>query len=128
MIPTFVDMTTDKFVIVWNEDCSVPTPPESVQVYISKFTQGKLATASSTNSASFPMSATWNADNIGAGTGAYSLDSMSVNPYQTETVAMDYGADYSTNEVLTGPVVGASCETEDAKAFELEGYWQVPVF
>ena len=35
---------------------------------------------------------------------------------------MDSGADYSTNEILTGEVVGASCETEGAKAFALAGY------
>jgi methionine-rich copper-binding protein CopC len=120
-VPAFTNLQSDKYVIVWNHDCSQPTPtPESVKVMISKFVQGALATTQTANSSAFPMSATWNAANIGAGTGSYTLDSTSATPYQTMTVAMTPGADYSTNEDLSGNVVATSCEA--GKPFSLVGY------
>ncbi len=98
----------------------VPEAPTSVTVTINKFVDGSPATATSTGSAEFPMSATWNATNIGAGTGTYGLGASNETPYEAMTVAMDSGADYTTNEVFTGDVVGAQCA--DGKPFALVGY------
>ncbi len=77
-----------------------------------------MATANSAQSMDFPMMSTWNADNIGAGSGQYTLGTA--NTYTAETAEMSSGADYTTNEVTDGPVVGLSCETENTYA--LEGY------
>lgn len=104
----------------------VPNTEEhnDVTVTILKYLNGQMATASSTNGASFPMSATWNAANIGAGTGSYDLAAAGFNgdptPYRAITSPMTYGASYSTNEVVGGAVVGASCTT--GQPFSLVGY------
>jgi len=120
--PSFTDMQSDKYVIVMNETCVAPTP--DVTVTISKFIDGAMATAVSADNSAFPMEATWNATNIGAGAGAYDLDADGFNgdptPYQAITAMMTSGADYSTNEVVGGPVVGATCA--DGKPYALAGY------
>lgn len=119
--PAFTGMETDKYVIVWNEDCTPPVEPETVGVTISKYIDGEPATAESADGASFPMTATWNdPEGIGAGTGTYTLDGSSSPAYETETVVFSEGADYSTNEVVGGDVVGASCTTE--QPYALQGY------
>ena len=92
----------------------------TVAVTITKFIQGQQATAQTADNADFPMTSTWNADNLGAGTGTYSLSDTGTTPYQAVTAAMTQGADYQTEEVLDGSVVGEHCETE--KPFALEGY------
>ncbi len=91
---------------------------------------GVHADASSTDSTSFQMSATWAADNIGPGTGAYALGptgSNSPNPYEAMTVDMTSGANYATNEILDGTTVGAVCTIATSSAptipaFTLLGY------
>lgn len=95
-------------------------PGDDVQVIIHKFVQQVMATESSADGMSFPMSSTWDADNVGAGTGEYALDDSNVTPYEAMTVEMTSGADYTTHEILSGDIVGASCE--DGKPFALEGY------
>lgn len=102
-----------------------PTPaaPSTVKVTIDKYVDGTMATASNSNSSSFPMTATWNAANIGAGSGAYTLGptgSNSANPYEAVTTDMSSNASYSTSEDLSGPVVGADCTT--GKPYMLAGY------
>lgn len=97
-----------------------PVAPATVTVTIEKFVGGAMATALSANNADFPMTSTWDADNIGAGTGAYALSETNETPYKAVTSVMSKGADYSTGEVLTGPVVSASCASE--KPFALVGY------
>ncbi len=124
--PSFNNLQQDKYVIVWNVDCSSatttpPTATSSVQVHINKFVNGAQATSatSSASSTSFTMNAAWDAANIGAGAGQYMLDTG--NSYATETVALDSGADYATNEVLDSNV-GAACSTSTTNAFALLGY------
>lgn len=92
----------------------------TVTVTIEKFVQGSLATAVSADNADFPMTATWDAENIGAGTGSYTLSEMNDIPYQAVTVEMTKGADYETNELVDGDVVGAQCAA--GKPFALNGY------
>ena len=95
----------------------------NMTVTIDKFIDGRMATAASANNSAFPMSATWNATNIGAGSGAYALSSTgfnSANPYEAVTAQMTPGASYSTNEVTTGSVVGASCAA--GHPYALVGY------
>lgn len=87
----------------------------TVTVTIQKYIDGNQATASSSDSLSFPMSASW--DNDGEGSGSYALNAG--NSYQAMTSAMKKGADYSTHEVF-GETAGASCE--DGKPFALVGY------
>lgn len=99
-------------------------PAPDVTVTINKFVNGAQATAESADGLAFPMSATWSAENIGAGVGSYDLDADGFNgdptPYQAITSEMTSGADYSTNETFDGPNVGASCD--DGKPFALMGY------
>lgn len=101
-----------------------PPAPQLVTVIIDKFIDGSMATAGSANSSAFPMTATWSATNIGAGTGTYDLDADGFNgdptPYQAITSPMSSGADYTTSEITGGSVVGASCA--DGKPFALVGY------
>lgn len=102
-----------------------PNPvPTTVKVTIDKFIDGAQATATTANNSAFPMSATWNATNIGAGTGSYDLDADGFNgnptPYQAITADMTVGADYSTYEVTGGSVVGADCTT--GQPYALVGY------
>lgn len=99
------------------------TPVSTVKVTIDKFIDGTMATAVSANNSAFPMSATWNATNIGAGTGSYALSTVGFNnpnPYEAVTADMSVGANYSTNEVTGGAVVGASCAA--GKPYALVGY------
>lgn len=98
-------------------------PPPPVTVTIVKYVDGVHATAGTADSAAFPMSATWNATNIGAGSGSFSLSTVGFNnpnPYEATTASMTSGADYSTNEVTGGAVVGANCA--EGKPFALVGY------
>lgn len=107
-------------------DYCIPPAPENVTVTIAKYIDGEAATEGAADGADFPMSATWSdlADGgIGAGSGEYALSETGFNnpnPYEATTAEMQPGADYSTNEILTGSVVGASCE--DGKPFALVGY------
>ncbi len=103
---------------------STIAPAPDVTVTIDKFIDGAMATAVSADNSAFPMTATWNATNIGAGSGNYDLDADGFNgdptPYQAITSMMTSGASYSTNEVVGGPVVGATCQ--DGKPYALSGY------
>lgn len=104
----------------------VPTNPNQdfVQVNIVKFVEGKKASASSAAGTSFPMQATWVTDNMGTGTGEYSLNSGGYGdipiPYEAMTAMMNSGSDYTTQELTNSDAVGATCEAE--KPFTLVGY------
>ena len=93
---------------------------QNVTVTIEKFIQGAPATAATANNADFPMTATWDAENIGDGTGSYVLSASNTVPYQAVTATMTKGADYKTKELVNGAVVGAQCAT--GKPFALQGY------
>lgn len=95
-------------------------PSPTVTVTIEKFVQGVMATAVTANNADFPMSSTWDAENIGTGTALYLLSETNTTPYKAVTGEMTEGADYETNELLNGDVVGAQCA--DGKPFALQGY------
>lgn len=99
------------------------TPPdqEQVQVHIYKYLKDADDQIALATEGSFPMTATWNATNIGAGTGGYSLDSG--NSYHAATTDMDEQADYSTAEVTDGSVVvPVHNETCPADKYRLVGY------
>ncbi len=124
-VPAFTNLTNDKFVIVWNNDCTVVVPPaETVKVQINKYVDGVQATGASADALAFVMSATWASTSHGSGTGAYELDAngyeADTTPYQASTVEFNSGADYSTSETIDGTVVGASCAA--ATPFTLVGY------
>ena len=97
-----------------------PVAPTNVTVTINKFVQGVMATALNSDNADFPMTATWDATNIGAGEGSYALSETNQTAYQAKTTEMSLGADYSTKEMVNGDVVGAQCAT--GKPFALVGY------
>jgi hypothetical protein len=100
-----------------------PTAP-TVKVTIDKYIDGTMATTASANSSSFPMQSSWSADNIGSGSGNYSLSPTgynSPNPYEAVTSDMSQGASYSTNEVTGGSVVAAAC-TVGGAPYALVGY------
>ncbi len=76
-------------------------PVSFVKVTIAKFINGVQATAENTGGASFPMTASWSAENIGTSSGSFSLSSTGFNnptPYQATTSDMTVGADYSVSE------------------------------
>lgn len=98
----------------------VATTSPTATVTILKFVQGVLATATTADSADFPMTASWDASNIGAGTGEYTLSEASTVPYQAVTVPMTKGATYATAELLLGDTVAAACEL--GTPFALQGY------
>lgn len=102
---------------------SGPTPASTVKVVIDKYIDGVQATALSANNSAFPMTATWNAINLGAGSGNYDIGVVgfnSPNPYEAITGDMTAGADYTTSEITGGSIVGASCA--DGKPYALVGY------
>ena len=91
--------------------------PPPVTVTIAKYFNGVPATADLTGSASYPMASSWNATNIGAGSGFYALGSSGFNnpnPYQATTSDMTSGASYSTNEVTNATngilPIGTQCQ------------------
>lgn len=91
--------------------------PAPVTVTIVKYVDGTHATAVNAEGQSFPMQSCWSATNIGAGCGSYSLAPAS---YEAQTASMSSGADYSTNEDMSGSSVGADCAA--GKPFALVGY------
>ncbi|MBX4200805.1 hypothetical protein KW786_01620 [Candidatus Parcubacteria bacterium] len=105
----------------------IPPTPESVKVTIVKYVNGMAATAANTNSATFTMNATWNATNIGSGSGQFTLSPTGFNsptPYQAVTADMTSGGSYSTSEVMNS-TTGAQCPaqgTEGGVPFMLMGY------
>ncbi len=103
---------------VLNFTTDTPPMPSSVKVTITKYINGAQATANNTNSASFPMSATWSATNIGSGTGSYALSTVGFNnpdAYKATTSDMSPGANYSTEET-------ASTSCTEAYPFSFVGY------
>lgn len=112
------------YCVAWNVPTEVPENPSTVKVTILKFVDGILATAQNAFNNAFPMVSAWNAVNLGgAGNGSYTLNSAgfnSPNAYEAVTSNMTAGADYSTSEVLSGSLVGTSCE--DQKDYALAGY------
>lgn len=118
--PSFTNLQTDQYVIVWNEDCT----PEFVDVTIIKYVDGAHATTVNANSAIFPFTATYNASNIGAGSDPFSIGPVgnnTPNAYEAMTIPLASGADYKAEENTSGnDVVGATCA--DGKPFALQGY------
>lgn len=98
-----------------------PTNPGTVTVTINKFIDGSQATMNSANSADFPMVSTTTASNLNSGnqmSGDYELNTA--DSYQAVTSDMAVGANYATNEITDGSVVGTSCDT--TQPFSLVGY------
>jgi hypothetical protein len=120
--PSFTNLMTDKFVIVWNEDCTPPVVDEPTsQVQINKYIDGEQATSETADNSDFLMNATWESTSHGAGTGQYTLnESNDPTAYQESTVEFNDGANYTTSEVVDGMIVSASCTTESM--YELVGY------
>lgn len=111
-----VIVNTDSLITTYDFE---PAPlPAFVKVTIAKYINGMVATAENTNNTSFPMVASWSAENIGTGSGNYTLSSTGFNnpnPYQATTSDMTTGADYSTYEDAA-----TSCTTESP--YVLSGY------
>ena len=123
------DATTNPTGLLYKADINycvpaVVTPPSTVQVSILKFVDGAMATASTSDSQSFPMGSSWSAGGDSAtSTGSYTLSPTgfgTTTAYAAETSAMALGSNYGTNETTDGAVVGASCN--DEKPFALVGY------
>jgi hypothetical protein len=82
-----------------------PNTPSTLKVHILKYLDGVQADATSASGYQFPMTATWNALNIGAGTGNYVLGNNfggAVDLYGADTASMSVPADYTTSEVTGG--------------------------
>lgn len=74
-------------------------------VTIVKYLNGVQATTTLTGGVSYPMLASWNAANIGVGSGSYALGPTGFNnpnPYFATTSDLTSGASYSTHEVTGG--------------------------
>jgi uncharacterized protein (DUF2141 family) len=103
-----------------------PTPAPTYQVHILKYLDGVKATAVSANNYQFPMTATWSAANIGAGTGSYVLGNShggAADLYGADTSAMTGPYDYTTSEVTEGAsqVVASKALCTPGKYY-LDGY------
>lgn len=100
-------------------------PSEFVTVTIVKYIDGEHATVENADGASFLMTSSWDAENIGAGSGAYSLSTAgfnNANPYRATTSDMTPGASYSTQEEMN-EVVSLNCtEGEGSTPFAFVGY------
>ncbi len=125
--PSFTGLEDDKYVIVWNRDCATPY---TIKVRVLKHLNGLEATASSSNSYLFPISATWQAANLNGGaetTGSFSLGNNFGGAsalYGADSAAMEAGASYSLSEVTTGTstqVVATSTDCAPGK-YLLQGY------
>jgi len=120
--PAFTGLTSDKYVITWNETCATTT--EDVSVTIVKYVGGVHATAANASSTPFPMVSSWDATNLGgAGSGTYTLSTTGFNTpnaYEAVTSDMTSGSDYSTSEDTSTSVVGPNCSS--GQAFRLVGY------
>ena len=120
--PSFSNLTNDAFILVWNKTCPQVA---TLKVHILKYLDGTKAIVVAANY-QFPMTATWNAVNIGAGTGTYVLGTNfggAADLYGADTTAMSAPADYSTAEITdnTSQVV-ASPELCSAGKYLLNGY------
>ncbi len=112
------EMTTLLDNVTINSTTYTFPPPPPVTVTIHKYVDGVHADATNAEGQSFPMQSCWDAVNLGGpGCGVFSLTPTT---YDAQTSSMTSGADYSTNEDLTGPSVGASCA--EGKPFALVGY------
>ncbi len=83
----------------------VPPAQETATVYIMKYLKtanGTEQVLDGSGAPAFPMTASWNATNIGAGSGGYTLTAPT---YGATTSAMSSPADYTTSEVTDGSVV-----------------------
>jgi hypothetical protein len=99
----------------------------TVKVTIVKFLDGAIATANSASNNSFAMSSTWNAQNIGSGSGTFSLGPTGFNnsnAYTATTADMSVGASYSTHETFgQGSNTGQVCHPgQNSPTYELMGY------
>lgn len=118
--PSFTNLTSDKFIVVWNKTCQV-TPPTMLKVHILKYLDGQKATAdaNSANGYQFPMTATWETANLNGGvqtSGNYVLGNNhggASDQYGADTSPMQAPADYTTSEITdnTSQVlpIGAQC-------------------
>jgi len=126
--PSFDNLQSDKYVIVWNDNCNNngtggPGDDSATStVTIIKYVDGVHATAGNASSSSFGMHAAWSDPNgIGSSTGNFNLGPAS---YEAVTSPLTTGeADYATNEILDGTIVGSSCTASSSvPAFRLVGY------
>lgn len=100
----------------------VDPDPETSTVTILKYVDAAHATATSADNTDFTMNASWDAENIGAGSGQFVLSEDGYNEgpaYEAETAEMTNGADYSVSEVIDENT-GLACSEE--KPFVLRGY------
>ena len=121
--PTFTNLTSDQFVVVWNDDCSIPNEPVvpgTSQVTIIKYVDGEPATAESADSTAFDMvSSSENPDGSAGGGGSYELSAT--NSYEAMTNPMTDGSSYTTSEVVDDETVATSCTTDGAP-YAFAGY------
>ncbi|MEK9184530.1 MAG: hypothetical protein AAB892_02285, partial [Patescibacteria group bacterium] len=132
--PSFTDITSDRYVIVVNEDCddaNEEPDPTTLQVHIYKHLQDEESTGQIVDNANvpdFPMTATWTTANLNGGattSGAYVLGNNhggATFQHAANTALMDAPADYTTSEVTDGSVVVANGERCVADKYRLVGY------
>jgi uncharacterized repeat protein (TIGR01451 family) len=119
-----VNLTSDQGGASGNADLIVRA---GLKVHILKYLDGVKATLVSAGGYQFPMTATWSAPNIGAGTGTYVLGTNfggAPDLYGADTSAMTPLADYTTSEITgAGPTdvlaIGDACVPG---RFQLVGY------
>lgn len=127
--PNFNPLSKDKYVIVWNRDCTIPVTPvvtpgtqaTTSTVSISKYIQGAPATSANASSTSFLLQSSWNATNHGgAGSGQFLLTPS--NSYSAMTAPMNNGSSYTVQELNSnGGAVATTC-TVGGPRYVLSGY------
>ncbi|MEJ0001766.1 MAG: MBG domain-containing protein [bacterium] len=123
-VPSFTNLTANKFVIVHNHECGeIVVPPTKVSVHIAKYVDGVHATAANTNNASFAMLTTY--DGVPQGSYANVPFTLDANgwygdpAYEASFIDADAGADYAAHEVINS-AVGNTCDADHD--FALVGY------
>lgn len=109
-----------------NNECVTPQVKVHILKYLYDGESTVMANSESTDSTSFPMHASWSSSNIGTSAGDYSLSVVGYatsTAYAADTAAMNYPADYATNEITGNDTdvlpIGAMCTPGK---YRLEGY------
>ncbi len=113
------------FAIATPAHAQATTSTSTYTVTIDKFIGNTHASAANASSTLFGINSSWNATNIGSGSGSFNLGPSgfnSANPYQAVTAQMSSGANYSLSEA-TSTNVASSCGTGTSTSpFALAGY------
>lgn len=126
--PSFTNIASDKFVVVWNQTCPTSGGNSTAKVHVQGYVDGAAATAITAGSYQFPISETYQASNQNGGSqvsDSFVLGNNAdpANLYEYDSVDLATPASYSLSADVGGStnVVSDSAQCTPGK-FALEGY------